>query len=1535
MNQYQQVDVRLQNQVDVDNQVEVVLNQNFDTSNIVRALEATRYAYAQTGQLIGQRLYEIANVLAAPTWTTSQTRGKSWGGAQTTTHTEYEEHTVTNGEAFSSEESWGTATAVDSSHAADLWFTYKVRNIGTEYAREIANLAFNIYIGDDPNPVYTYFVGPDLGGDSKFHNFMPAEEHTYTARRIPLTLNQMAAIDLGGPVRIVVEDFTYGIDELFYEDAANAGVLVAIEDGTDDGDEAIDTYLIPTWGEETVLDVLARYFPHTTDADGTLIAVWTPEERSDTPAWCNEPRRVGTTLWCRHALSTADWWNVYTNGLGDGSEGFQDTPAAPGSVALFRFNKDSDLDGYSDRSERRLGTDPSDPASYPRPELIAGVHSLRSGNAVTATLSLLNTGLYDAYGVEAVMIAPDDSVSITNNTVGGSGRVRAQKQVIVGSRIVLQSPLPDAWRQAGHATPAAGGYYTGQQDRTYTFTVQCANPAGCDVGASTWSLAWNDDAGAGGTLNVGAGYASPTFLAAGALGVKVALYTGRVSNGDSFTVEARTPRDTFQYTINREPYTEPVVIVSYNDPQGNHRFITPVRLGTPADDLAPHSGQMLQDPGVEIVTTGPVGATAAQGLGLKSQADSQSLLKQAAPQPVSTGLSYQPDNSLSGLTAANTLNLVVNNPTGVTLTDAHLFLEFVNISGTVASEVPVTVTLPPGPTVQPVTFNLSTFNPPYTPDEDYIVMAFLTDYQGNILDTAARPLSSFQEDPRPAFAMAAADATWDFGTAAQGTLLKRSFSVANTGHLDLLTYVGAPPGVSLSQTGSRRLGPADLTTYEIALDTAALPVGAYDQTITLRTSDPDQPSRSITIHGEVTPMPEDSPGGATLRPLDWDATIPGNHSQGEWVEFTHTLAPEPQSLHPVKVYSQDYSALKGVGKYAAPFGQGTASADMFGDGGDGDLVVPPGPAVTINTARASVLASGASAAPSNSTGFSVGDLVLFHQTQRTGNVGRWELNTIAAINGPNDWTLTHTLQYVYDNVNGRAQVIKVPQYRNMTVPSGATLTAPTWDGTTGGILAFLANGTLDISGTISAKGNDGTTGPTPGIGIGFSGGTGIVAYGSTAHAGEGTSGPAVIQQAANGTGGGGAVSTGTYQSGGNGGGGGHATAGGAGTSSPVGGSGGAGGGLSGTADLAVMTFGGGGGGSSGANLGATGGGAGGGIIFLAGTTITMGPAGSITANGGAGGQSASAGGSGAGGSILIKTQTATLGSSQLTAIGAPATPGTAVGGAFVGGAGGAGRIRIEYCETLSGSTNPPASTQKLNCYIAEQVESAPYDRTRLNLPESFTGGRTYKVQYGRRLVYSAAGEQVTTLRVPAAAFTNATLDALISEVGSGSLSFKLDVGNDGTWDWQWSGNVSNATTLNSPGLAAAFSAYWAGHGAPTSGSVDVPVKVSLSKGGQVLLTNLQMTPGGSTVRFVRLPARPYSTLTLDLTVGESGSGPLTLAADVGDDGTVDWTWSGTPAYPLRLTTANLATAVTPTSPAAAARWTCPSASTWPPSSPWP
>jgi hypothetical protein len=184
---------------------------NTSSQDRVSDLAGTYYAYSpQSMAWSAFQAYPMAYPSPVFIPSTTVTHGSSHGGAQTTTAEQYEEHTVTNGEAFSSEESWSIATAVDSAHAADLWFTYKVRNSGTEYAREIANLAFNVYIGDDPNPATTYFVGPDLGGDGKFHNFMPNEEHTYTSQRVSLTLEQMKVVDLGGPIRCSQRQYAYG-----------------------------------------------------------------------------------------------------------------------------------------------------------------------------------------------------------------------------------------------------------------------------------------------------------------------------------------------------------------------------------------------------------------------------------------------------------------------------------------------------------------------------------------------------------------------------------------------------------------------------------------------------------------------------------------------------------------------------------------------------------------------------------------------------------------------------------------------------------------------------------------------------------------------------------------------------------------------------------------------------------------------------------------------------------------------------------------------------------------------------------------------------------------------------------------------------------------------------------------------------------------------------------------------------------------------------------------------------------------------------
>ncbi len=1264
------------------------------SQNMCPANQGTTYSSSQPQsgpvQNTARTNFQISYPVQKQVPTVTTTSGSSHGTAVTTETSQHEDHTVTNGNQWGTTDGWSNATAVDSAHAADFWFSYKLQNAGTDYALGVTQLAFNIYLGDDPNPICTYYVGsndcgtPPTGGGALFTNLAPNSEINLTAHRIPLTLDQLKGIDLGGKIRIVLAQINYGSDELYYANARGGSVLVAIEDGTDDGDEAIDTYLIPTWGDgDTMQDVIGCYFPSQQDDAGEYIAIWTPENTNGSvPAWCVEPKHYGVSpqVWCKHALSTSDWWNIYLNNLGDGTSKLSETPAAPNSTAFFRFNKDTDLDGYSDRTEDRLGTNPDDAADHPKPELLAGVHRQPAVNSViTATASLLNTGLYDAYGVELIMVAPDDSITILNNTVGGSGRVKAGKQVIVGSTTKV-SPLPAAWTQAGHAKPSAGGYYTGNADRVYTFTASCANPGGCDVGSAgnAPALNWNDGAGGTVTLVLSSTYASPSLLNVGAFGVQLSLLSGKIYNNETFSMTARPPLDTFSYRINRTPYTEPLVIASYNDPQGNHRFIVPpnaMSLASPTQNLAPFGGQMLQDPGVEIVTTSPFTPATAQ-----------------------------------------TVTLMLNNPSGVTLTNAHVFLEFVNISGTVAAEFPYTATLQAGPNVITMDWNTAQFSPAFTPSEDYIVLAFFTDYQGNILDTSGRPLSSFQVDPKPAFAMSTTDVDWDFGTAAQGTLLKRNITLGNAGLLDLLTYINGVPGLSLSQTGSRSVGPADVTNYELALNTQSLSLGAYDQTFTIRSSDPARPAQTVRVHGTVSPAVGNTQPGPLLRPLDVSVVV-SSGVQGSWITYTHNLGPNPQSLHPMKVYTDYTASLVGVGKYATDFSAGTASAEMFGDGRDG-VMPSSGNLDNANGAAAGIVNSGSAGSTSITVSeawavfrINPGDVVLIHQTQGT-NAGNWELNKAASdFTGNGTFTLQKPLQYTYSTSgNNKAQIVRVPQYSTCNVTGTVTPLAG-WNGSWGGILAVMCNSTMNVSGVISVDGGNGfTADPTGsgGSGGGYRGGAGTGDYGWT---GEGSVGPSVRQNIGtpNGNGGG----AGHHNGNSNniaigGGGGGNGTQGDYGNGGQV--PGGAPGSVAGSGDLVNMVFGGGGGGAGRAtSYGGTssGGGAGGGIAVMIVRSIVVNEStGAIHTNGGLGATGdGTQGGSGAGGSILLKVQETVLGFNRITALGG-AKP------LYGNGGGGNGRVRIEYCDSYSGSTNPSASTQKLNCYIAEQIESAPYTQGR-------------------------------------------------------------------------------------------------------------------------------------------------------------------------------------------------------------------------------
>lgn len=1308
----------------------------------------------------------------APPPSTSTSHGEERGGAHTTTTTEYQEHTISQSQQFSNEESWGTATAIDTAHAADLTFTYRLSNQGTDYAREIGEIAFNIYIGDDPNPIYTYFPATDIGGAGKFTNFMPGETHQYASRAVPLTLDQMRAIDTGESIYIVVEDFSYGVDELFYQDAINSGATFHV----DSGDGILHSYVLPTWGSETIQDVAKRFFGSTEDSDGDLLSLSVPHFDTATPTWVSHP------------LYDNAWWNLYLNNLGDGSAPLKTTAASANSMVLIRMNKDTDRDGYSDRTETALGTDLNDSAKHPKPQLTAVTRPVRTGDDVTVTMSFLNGGNYDAYGIEAVVYSPDATTTISNNTIGGSGRVRSGQQVVLGSRI-LDADLTN-WR--GSSKPFSAGSYSGNGDKTFTFTA--ANPG--NIGSSAITLNYTNINGAADSFVIPNNYQAPGEISVpNAGGLKLGFNSGTVNTNDSFTVAAQLPRDTFQYHVNTgaNPYTKPVVVVSYNDPQGNHKFVTPIEVSDLGSNIAGYANNMLFGVGVDIATTAQFNAN-----------------------------------------GDNTVYLVANSPDSTPIADGHIFAEFVDDAGNVVSEQNIAATFQPGPNVQPVTFNGSLF-PNFSSGHDYTLLAFFTDSQGNIIDSHARLFSTFAADPAPI--LNPSPAVWNFGTVTQGDTPQKTISLVNTGIMPLNVVVTASdPKISLTNaTGIISIPPAGTHDVAAALDTDTLS-GNVAMNITVRSNDPAHQTTTIPVNGTVN-----SSGAVQANAFDVDnqpltkrVRVYGNVNQYATADFAHNITPDAASVEPCLIKEMNGN-LKGVGKYCADFGTGVLPEDTFGTGGDGPVTFSANPSYTNIYAAlsSSVIVGATSIAVTSNPGFQNNQEILIHQT-RGPTAGTSEIIRIANVSG-NTLVLQKPLSNSYSQGGtSRTQVVLIRNYTTVTVQNGAVLTANSWDGSVGGILALRVKDSLNVQsgGRVQVKG------------LGFRGGTGTYwNCDGWGYQGESWDGTPSQNRAAYYGGGGGSRNAGA-------GGGGYKNAGQDGEDGdPTYLDFGFGGTAYGNDSLVSLPLGSGGGGSGHCHQNAAPGGNGAGAILIYAKEVTV--AGGMSADGNYGCNPAyagscgpdgpqppaegRAGGGGSGGSIKIIANKATVGTNLVTAKGGPG--GWEQNHIFDGGAGSVGRIRIESCEPLNGMTEPVASFHNLDCYLAEKTNNIT---VQYRVPDQVTNGKNYIMQFGRRYSYPSAGTLITPTLITAQTYMTGTMDALVTNVGAGgATTINISIGNQALPPITQT--ITQPTTIPIPNFYQALNQ--ALNGQPVGTSVSVPISVNINRQADVILTNMILTPG--------------------------------------------------------------------------------------------
>ncbi len=367
-----------------------------------------------------------------------------------------------------------------------------------------------------------------------------------------------------------------------------------------------------------------------------------------------------------------------------------------------------------------------------------------------------------------------------------------------------------------------------------------------------------------------------------------------------------------------------------------------------------------------------------------------------------------------------------------------------------------------------------------------------------------------------------------------------------------------------------------------------------------------------------------------------------------------------------------------------------------GNGSDGALTVNAGTTTidTVATTAQGTIAT-TSVTLGNAAGFGAGTIILLHQSQGAG-AGTWEMARIVSLAG-NVATVGLPLAATYTTAGpAHAQAILVPQFTTVTVAAAATLTAPAWNGTTGGILVMLANGAVTINGVVDMLGRGYRGGP--GDGGNNSGGTCKGGF-----QGESPTGVGVSAITANGSGGGagganvnccggcpGNKATATPA----GGGGGYGTAGANGVDGLPAGIG-AGGATTGVANLTSLFFGS-GGGSGGGNCAASSqpAGNGGGAIVVSATSIVLATgAARLRADGAKGGEIPNnwegGSGGGAGGAIALSTQTATVPNGTITSLGGA--------GGFTcttGGAGGNGRIQMavgSYAQGSPASASPAAN----------------------------------------------------------------------------------------------------------------------------------------------------------------------------------------------------------------------------------------------------
>ncbi|MEZ4221550.1 MAG: MYXO-CTERM sorting domain-containing protein [Polyangiaceae bacterium] len=95
------------------------------------------------------------------------------------------------------------------------------------------------------------------------------------------------------------------------------------------------------------------------------------------------------------------------------------------------------------------------------------------------------------------------------------------------------------------------------------------------------------------------------------------------------------------------------------------------------------------------------------------------------------------------------------------------------------------------------------------------------------------------------------------------------------------------------------------------------------------------------------------------------------------------------------------------------------------------------------------------------------DSVNYGSVTALNNAGNYEVVGVAGVSG-NTITLGCPTKHAY-TASGNVQIVRVPQVTSLTINAGASITAPAWDGSRGGVVAVHSQGGITLNGNINAN----------------------------------------------------------------------------------------------------------------------------------------------------------------------------------------------------------------------------------------------------------------------------------------------------------------------------------------------------------------------------------------------------------------------------------------------------------------------------------